>query len=291
MKIGNKLAFVVALVGLSSSPLSVSAAGAPTAALVYVGTVTDTAGLPLPNQQVKVAVFASATDDGSVAVCASKPVLSDALGNFSAPLDKCDAAVHSAVALWTEVTVGKTGATVLPRQRVTPVAYALEAAAAASASGGLAQQIADLVNKVGKSLTDSDLLPVALDVELLKKDVAALKDAPKTQVIEAQLTFGTGSMIDTPAGTLMATFSVWVIPQSQYAQLTPVFKLDGQKVGTTYGVEVQNPGSTYPVLVFVNAVVPVTAGKHFVELNNEKTGNYTCIYNSKLCPVVFTILP
>jgi hypothetical protein len=265
-----------------------------------VGTVTDSSGVPLANQQVKVAVFASATDDGAVALCASKPVVTDKFGQFSAPLPSCDAVIHAQADLWTEVTVGKTGATVLPRQRITPAAYALEAGAAASATGALAatlasfvSQIADLTKKVGDALLPSDVAPMQSEIDALAADVAKLKAAPKAIALEVALTFGSGTMVETPAGTLVGQFSLWLSPQSQYAAIEPVFKIDGQKVGTSYAPEIfGNIAYFYSRQVFVNIAVPIAAGKHFFELNNAKSGSWACAGTvGGICPAVFTVLP
>lgn len=275
---------VVAAGGAASTA---HAAGAPAGALTYVGTVTDTAGKPLAGTQVKVGVFGSATDDGSPALCSSKAASTDALGHFTAYLDKCDQAVRDNADLWTEVTVGKSNATVLPRQRLTPAAYALEAGSAANASGNLAAQLADLAKKVAGVLTGADLAPLTSALNALKGDVAVLKATPKVSAQVVNLQFGTGVMVETQAGTLTAQFSSWVFGEYSPAS-KPQLKIDGQAVGTlTVGPYLPNTTNGYYATWWVQGmlVAQVTAGKHFIEVAGIGTNNPTNL------PVLFTLLP
>ena len=261
--------------------------GVPAAGLRYVGSVTDTAGHTLAGQQVKVSVFPAETDDGSAALCSSKPVNSDSQGSFAALLDKCDSVVHGSPNLWLEITVGQATQVVLPRQKLAAVPYALEAGAASSATGQLAAVLAALTNQLSNfagqlasAITAADLSPLQQAVDALGTDVATLKNSPKASAQVVELAFGSGTMVETGAGTLVVDVGLWVIPQ---ATLKPEFKIDGQSVGTLYAV---NMSSGLMVRVEGKVAAPVTAGKHFLELG----GAANC-YTSYKCPVIIQILP
>jgi hypothetical protein len=284
----------VMVAALLCVPTAVLAAGAPSGALTYAGVVTDETGVALGGQQVKVSVYTSASDDGSAAVCASKPVTTDELGHFVAVLDKCDAAVHNFTELYTEVVVGKSNATTLPRERITPAAYALEADMASGASGALAatlasltQQIAEFGKKIVGVLTAQDLSPINAALQGLKTEVAGLKAVPKVTAQVVELTWGSGTMVETNAGTLVLDISWWVAPQALYAQLKPEFKLDGQVVGIMNSVDLQVPYGT-KMFVQGKVAVAVSAGKHFLEAGG---GAWACAAPNGKCPAILYVLP
>jgi hypothetical protein len=251
-------------------PEVVLAAGAPAAGLVYAGVVTDSAGKPpTAALNVKVLLFASAVDDGSDPLCSSKALQSTAgTGQFTAKLANCDVAIQASPDVWVQVDVA--GAP-MPRVKLAPAPYALEAGNAAGASGALAELLAGL--KAGlEALTKQvgELAGKVGDLAAVKADVAAVKLAPKLSADQFDVDFGKPAAINFPTGKAIVQIAGMFEGQS-LGWPVPILTVDGQSVGQGFHTSQVANVRAFSEMVLVNA----SPGLHLVGLGSATSISYS----------------